>query len=144
MIAPARLSHTLVLLHTALPRNRSAKREAQLGPRAGAHLDLSAARSKPGALNAIDANAISRHAARPTGGCRLARKGASVAASFPVTEAHVNPGNRCVYVCVCEGLPVDHNPFMTVNTEEVGGGIYCQTPLATASISSPCQRVSVK
>lgn len=36
-------------------------------------------------------------------------------------------------------LPMDHNPFMTVNTEE-GEDIYCQTALATASISSPCQQ----
>lgn len=35
--------------------------------------------------------------------------------------------------------PVHGNPFMTVNMEEVEG-IYWQTALPTASISSPCQR----
>lgn len=37
-------------------------------------------------------------------------------------------------------LPMDHNPFMTVNMEEGGEDIYCQTALATAGISSSCQQ----
>lgn len=61
---------------------------------------------------------------------------------FPSQEAQRELGSTRVQANV--ELHRDRNPFKTVNTDRwvrVGGGIYCQTALTMAGISSPCQQM---